>query len=340
MNRQQLESEIESVVKSYNTNRREALEKAFNGGNNAALLKMARSIRKGLPKGGSILEQFVSDGQEPVSFDAAASGPGNLYDHRETSSASLSAALMSQYPTWTEMHSIARPTPEPSPWDLPPGSGLEARANHPTGILDPGPKQSIPASLGMPDLSPQKALKAAIAELATPVYAYGWTEATAIDDPTAVAYKHTDFPGHLITIDYSAGSWNHSYYGNDVANGKDAATLNNWLAELKATDGQLDSKKVGISRLHKSASAPEAKAISILKSHKIEMDGVHKAHLSHVTGLGKAHAASITGASTLAAAKSMAKSHLNQMLSAHGAHLAKVMGLEKAYKGAMLNCMQ
>jgi hypothetical protein len=232
--RQQMENEIDSVIKGYNALRRDRMEKAlsgFDGGNE--MLRMARTIQPGMRKG-SFLAQATG---EIKPFDAAASGPGDLLASRTAPAEQFGEMLHAMYPDLTN---IARPTAEPSPWDLPDSwTLLEERAR-----------------------STGKAIKKEIAALAAPLHARGWVE-HGLDSPTAsataVSYKNQDFPGHVITMNFTNGKWDHQYYGDSVASGTGPEVLNNWLAEFSSNEGQFGSKKVGVgSRLTKAASMPSS----------------------------------------------------------------------------------
>jgi hypothetical protein len=134
---------------------------------------------------------------------------------------------------YPDLKNVARPTAEPLPWDLPDSWTL----------LEEGAR------------SAGKALKAAIAALAAPLHARGWVE-TGLDSPSASAaavnYKNQDFPGHLITMNFTNGSWDHSCYGDKVASGKGPEVLNDWLGEFSSNESLFNSKKIGVgSRLTK-----------------------------------------------------------------------------------------
>jgi hypothetical protein len=228
LTRQQTENEIDSLVKGYNVRRGEALTKAFSGfDNDTEMLKIARSIQPGMRKG-SFLAQATG---EIKPFDAAAAGPGDLLASR-TQPAEAFGEMLQQM--WPDLKGVMRPVEQPLPWDLPDSSTLRAQS---TGKVV------------------KAALKAAIAALAAPLHAHGWIE-TGLDSPTAsadaVSYKNQDFPGHLITMSFSNGSWDHSCYGDKLASGKNPEVLNDWLGEFASGENTLGGKKVGVgSRLTK-----------------------------------------------------------------------------------------
>jgi hypothetical protein len=69
----------------------------------------------------------------------------------------------------------------------------------------------------------------------------GWEEVG--QDSDGADYKHTDFPGQLITLNYADGAWDHTYYDDQVASGTGAEDLRAHLAEWHGEQKQLESKK-------------------------------------------------------------------------------------------------
>jgi hypothetical protein len=313
--RMQLEGELDSLIKGHSAKRADAMSKAFSGfdGGNE-MLRMARGIQKGF-KPGSFLAQATG---ETAPFDAAAAGPGDLLADRNLSDEAWAEVLASLYP---DLKNVMRPTEEPLPWDLPDNSLLEEQAKQPAGV---------------PDL-PHKVLKQA-GELLNGLMANGWIEAAPITDATSCSYKHADFPGHLVTINYTNGAWDHELYGDEIASGKGPQSLNDWLAEFDANEGAVGSKKVGVgSRLAKSASAK--KAMAAVKGYVTEMGGLHKEHCDQITALGKTHCQSILETQSLSAAKALAKAHHSQMLAKNNGYFAKVQVLQNSHRTAMLSSL-
>jgi hypothetical protein len=69
----------------------------------------------------------------------------------------------------------------------------------------------------------------------------GWMEVG--QDSEHANYKHTDFPGQLITLNYASGSWDHTYYGDSVASGSGNEDLRDHLAEWHGEQKQLAQAK-------------------------------------------------------------------------------------------------
>jgi hypothetical protein len=171
-----LESQYANFVKVRKDRQYQNLDKALNQGSGTPeALELARSIRPGRIRKGSILEPFAAESNVGVTtgaseefghigaIDLVGSGPGNAYGERHSGDA-FAAAIAAQYPTIPELQNMIRPSAEPNPFELPlpkTWSGFEARAREAAGQLDSGTSQSIVEALGFPDLS-DVSLKAAL----------------------------------------------------------------------------------------------------------------------------------------------------------------------------------
>lgn len=92
----------------------------------------------------------------------------------------------------------------------------------------------------------------------------GWEEVG--QDSDGADYKHTDFPGQLISVNYADGTWDHTYYDDQVASGTGAEDLRAHLAEWHGEQKQLEQTKaarvVDLTKMNQrwAALTPEAQA--------------------------------------------------------------------------------